>query len=237
MLFFQTNIDYTFQNGKTVNVVDIFKKVSFSQQTLQESSLFDTILLTEGNTPEAIATQYYGAPNASWVILLANNIVNPNIEWPVEYSYFLNYMNEYYKGSRYYIFDLPEIRPGDVVVRVTSSGTQLDTSNYAFVKDWDPITRSFVAYGGIGTISPNDSVIFLRSRGDGFDTIQNDVQIRKKTNKNYNGLSHFFTSGNRSQIISPYRVVNGSTLTNITAKSDSTEFGDAGGYTDVNTMI
>ena len=94
MLFFQTNIDYTFQNGKTVNVVDIFKKVSFSQQTLQEPSLFDTVLLSEGSTPERISTQYYGTPTASWVILLANNIVNPNLEWPVEYSYFLNYINE-----------------------------------------------------------------------------------------------------------------------------------------------
>lgn len=236
MLFFQTNIDYTFQNGKTVNVVDIFKKVSFSQQTIQEPSLFDTVLLSEGSTPERISTQYYGTPTASWVILLANNIVNPNLEWPVEYSYFLNYINEYYKGSRYYIFDLPELQVGDVVAKVTSSGTVLDTNNYSFVKEWDPVTRSFVAYGGLGTISNNDSVIFLRNRGDGFDTVANDIQIRKKTEKNYNGLSYFFTSGNRAQIISPYRVVNGSTLTNITVDPTATRIDVGDGYTDIKTI-
>jgi hypothetical protein len=236
MLFFQTNIDYTFQNGKTVNIVDIFKKVSFSQQTLLEPSLFDTVLLTEGSTPEAVATQYYGAANASWVILLANNIVNPNLEWPVEYSYFLNYINEYYKGSRYYIYDLPEIQAGDVVVRVTSSGTVLDTNNYSFVKEWDPVTRSFVAYGGVGTVSTNDYVVFLRNRGDGFDIIANDVLIRKKIDKNYNGLNYFFTSGNRAQIISPYRVVNGSTLTNITVDPTATRTDVGDGYTDIKTI-
>jgi hypothetical protein len=238
MLFFQTNIDYTFQNGKTVNVVDIFKKVSFSQNTLQDNRLFDTVLLSEGTTPETLSMQYYNNPNSSWVILLANQIVNPNLDWPVEYSYFLNYMDEYYKGSRYYTYSLPEMQPNDVVAVVTSSGTVLDSDNYSFVGDWDPVSRSFSLYGGAGSINAGDSVIILRKGPAGFITIRNNMQIIKKVQKNYNGLSYFYTSGTNSQIISPYRVVNPSnnTLTNISVNPFATRFDAGTGYTDTRTI-
>ena len=55
-------IDYKFSNNQTLPVVDIFRKVSFSQESLQNSNIFINIVNGEGKKAE-IGHQIIPQPN------------------------------------------------------------------------------------------------------------------------------------------------------------------------------
>ena len=41
-----------------------------------------------GDTPEIIASKYYGDPEKHWIVLLANDIINPFFDFPLNYQEF-----------------------------------------------------------------------------------------------------------------------------------------------------
>ena len=75
-------IQYRFPNNKTIEMADIFRSVKFSQETLSKPELFEEFFLTDGDRPEKIALDYYGDVKYYWVVLLANEIIDINQEWP-----------------------------------------------------------------------------------------------------------------------------------------------------------
>lgn len=48
------------------------------------------------DTPEIIASKYYGDPTYHWIILFTNKIVNPNFDLPMNSSTFIKYLNDKY---------------------------------------------------------------------------------------------------------------------------------------------
>ena len=65
-------------------VKNIFRRVEV-QETLQKySNQFESYFIREGERPDMIANEYFGDPELDWVILLANNIVDPYQDWPID---------------------------------------------------------------------------------------------------------------------------------------------------------
>lgn len=50
----------------------------------------------DAETPEIVASKYYGDPNRHWIVLFANDIVNPYYDWPLSYSAFQDYITVKY---------------------------------------------------------------------------------------------------------------------------------------------
>lgn len=50
----------------------------------------------DGDTPEMLASKYYGDPELHWVILFMNDIVDPQYDWPLDYSKFVKYVQNKY---------------------------------------------------------------------------------------------------------------------------------------------
>jgi len=237
-------LDYTFANGKTVNVTDIFKKISLTQSTLENEDLFETFLISDGLTPEQISFEYYKNPDYSWVLFLANQIVDPHLDWPMEYSSYETYIDTKYKGTSFFTWNIPNVRPGDVmVVSNNSSGTSIDTTRYAIVTEWRPQMRNLVCNNVQGNINGDEYVIFLRKVNGSFqiadiDTTNNVIQLNKKVINNLNTPKYFYIKRDsfEDELISPYRILNGTTLTTLTADPTSTSIA-AAAYTDTTTLI
>lgn len=233
-MFFRTfpKINYTFQNGKTIQLSDIFRRVSITQKTLLDERLFDKYFITDGSSPERVAYKYYFNPNYSWFLFLSNQIVNPHTDWPMDYTTFNTYLENKYKGSSFFTYDLPDLRPGDIMV--ASNGSTIDQSKYATVTKWDSTVRNIVVFGGQGTFSSNDTVIFVRNIGDSFEQVSNLITLKNKVTQNLDIVKYFYQG---SEIISPYRIVNASgVLTSVTADSTSTSIEDTGDYEDTSTI-
>ena len=79
-----------------VLVRDITRRVNFLKQTTQNPYVFLPYTVKEGEKAEDIAYHYYGDPNYVWLVHLANNIVDPYHEWPLDEETFNNYLIDKY---------------------------------------------------------------------------------------------------------------------------------------------
>ncbi len=235
-------LEYTFANEKTVVVADIFKKISLTQSTLENETLFETYILSDGVSPEKVSFDYYKNPKYSWVLFLANQIIDPHLDWPMEYSSYLNYLSTTYQGSSFFTWDLPNVRDGDVMVNCNPTGTSIDTTKHRIVLEWRKEMRNLVCTGGSGIINGDEHFLFLRKVNGKFQiadigTTNNVIQLTKKIVDNLNTPKYFYIDrGNmEDEVISPYRILNGSTLTNLHADPTSTSIAP-GSYTDTTTL-
>lgn len=80
-----------------VLVRDITRRSAFVKNNLNDPKLFQPYTIEEGQTIESIAYFYYGSVDDAWIIALANDIIDPYEDWPMEYETFTNYMVEKYE--------------------------------------------------------------------------------------------------------------------------------------------
>ena len=83
--------------GNNLNTVtNIIARFSFEESLKENSSAFYKYDIKEGDTPEIIASKFYGNPERHWIILLFNNIIDPQWDWPLNYRTLNEYINEKY---------------------------------------------------------------------------------------------------------------------------------------------
>jgi len=84
--------------GDYTAVTDIFKRVRFRSQLLQNARLYYPYQIKDSDTPEIIAHKYYGSVDYFWVVLLVNNITDPLRQWPRTYAAFNKYIVDKYSS-------------------------------------------------------------------------------------------------------------------------------------------
>ena len=77
-------------------VTDITFRISIIQEVLANFSSYYSYVVKDGETPEILADRVYGDPQAHWIILYANNIYDPNYDWPLNYTSFHKYITKKY---------------------------------------------------------------------------------------------------------------------------------------------
>lgn len=82
-----------------VLVKDISRRVAFLKKTIENPYIFLPYTIEEGDRAEDIAYHYYGDPNYSWLVYLANDIIDPYNEWPMDEYTFNQYIIEKYKDQ------------------------------------------------------------------------------------------------------------------------------------------
>lgn len=78
------------------NVTNVFFRLRVIREVLSNSTTYYEHLVKEGDTPEILADKVYGDTEAHWIILLANDILDPQYDWPLGYRDFRNYMYKKY---------------------------------------------------------------------------------------------------------------------------------------------
>ena len=90
-----------FENFPTINyegynVKDITRRNSFTSIFADNPSLYLPFTVKEGERPEYIANYYYGSTDYTWLVYMANNIIDPYLQWPMAEADFNNYLIEKY---------------------------------------------------------------------------------------------------------------------------------------------
>ena len=80
-------------------VTNIISRFSFEQTLKDNSSAFYKYTVQDSDTPEIIAYKYYGSSERHWVVLLYNNIIDPQFDWPLKYDTFINFVDEKYTAN------------------------------------------------------------------------------------------------------------------------------------------
>ena len=75
----------TFQNGNHPYELtkNIFRRIKIKEKIVGKLLGFTQYSIKEGERPDMVAKKVYGDSGLDWVVLLCNNIINVNEEWPV----------------------------------------------------------------------------------------------------------------------------------------------------------
>ena len=75
---------YTLDEYKTGQVLpDIFRRAKFLSDLTNSFAFYDEYDVKDGETPEIVADLFYNEPTLHWVILQANEIIDPRFDWPL----------------------------------------------------------------------------------------------------------------------------------------------------------
>ena len=77
-------------------VRDITKRNNFITDNLSDPLIFLPYTVKEGDKPEDVAHLYYGSMDYTWIVLLANNINDPYLEWYLPDDDFNQYLIQKY---------------------------------------------------------------------------------------------------------------------------------------------
>lgn len=123
--------------GRPQIVVDILKRVAFRKAVTLNGSFFGEYSIKDGETPEIIADKLYGDPTYHWVVLLFNQIMDVNFDWPLDSRSLETVISEKYPGYTVFFVEgtittngIPPFPRGAIV-------RNADGSKRAKVVSWD----------------------------------------------------------------------------------------------------
>lgn len=82
--------------GSKVEVKNLFRRAKLREDIFQDLSFFNKYIISGDERPDQVANKIYDDPDLDWVILLANNVINIQSEWPIPGRSFENYLLEKY---------------------------------------------------------------------------------------------------------------------------------------------
>lgn len=122
-------------DGRTIT--DITKRIIMFELSKNNIVAYEKYWVSEGEKPEHVAFKYYGDVGYHWIVLLANDIINPYYDWPmsdkelktyIDRKYGVNQANQihHYVASEYST-DLP---PGTIVDEYYATKTPVTNFEY-----------------------------------------------------------------------------------------------------------
>ena len=87
-------------NSKLINdyvkTKNLFKRVKLSDEIFGDLTLFNKYTIKSQERPDSVAYKVYEDSNLDWLVMLSNNIINLQTEWPMDQGSYDNYlMNKY----------------------------------------------------------------------------------------------------------------------------------------------
>ena len=71
---------------------NLFKRVKIREEIFNDLSYFTKYKIVGDDRPDNVAYEVYGNSDYDWVVMLANNILNVESEWPLSQESFYKYM-------------------------------------------------------------------------------------------------------------------------------------------------
>ena len=88
------------QNISDYDVVkNIFKRGKLRQDIFGNLSFFTKYKIIGDNRPDSVAYEVYGDSTLDWLVLLSNNIINIQTEWPLSQQSHYNFLIDKYTSE------------------------------------------------------------------------------------------------------------------------------------------
>jgi hypothetical protein len=98
MLYFDSfpKIASTDYKTNAIAATNIMARTNMIPSLARNPLLFYAYDIQEGDTPEIVASKYYGDVDRHWMVLYANQILDPQWQWPLTSQQMLKYINDKY---------------------------------------------------------------------------------------------------------------------------------------------
>jgi hypothetical protein len=82
-------------------ITNITARFSFERTLKENSSVFYSYDIQESDTPEIIARKFYENSERHWIVLLFNDIIDPQFDWPMDGRTLNEFINLKYSATEY----------------------------------------------------------------------------------------------------------------------------------------
>ena len=80
-------------------VKNLFKRAKLREDLFQDLTFFTKYSIIGDDRPDNVAHEVYGDATLDWVVLISNNIINIQSEWPMSQADFNTYVTEKYDSE------------------------------------------------------------------------------------------------------------------------------------------
>jgi hypothetical protein len=95
-MFFKAMPKISYKTGdKTILTKDIFRRVGLDRKKNSKLAV-NAYYIKDGETPDMLANNFYGSPKYHWILLIVNDIVSVNDEWPKNQELLFTYTESKY---------------------------------------------------------------------------------------------------------------------------------------------
>jgi len=115
-----------------ITVKNLFKKGKLRPDIIENLAFFTKYQISGDDRPDNVAYEVYRDSTLDWVVLLSNNIINVQTEWPLPQNDFDEYLlekygsyDELYNGIHHY--ESPEIKNSQGVT-IVPAGLKVDSN-------------------------------------------------------------------------------------------------------------
>ena len=136
--------------GDQVRVKNLFRRIKLREDIFQDSTVFEKYQIRGDDRPDNIANQFYGRPDYDWIVLVSNNIVNIQTEWPMPQNTFdtfiLNKYGTYQNANAVRHYETSEVKNTQGVTIVPAG--QIVDKGYSYTY-YEEFQQAFVDTGDI----------------------------------------------------------------------------------------
>ena len=208
------NFDYVSRNPgdkyipEYIPVKNLFKRGKLREDIFGNLAFFEKYSIIGDERPDNVANKFYGDSTLDWVVLLSNNILNIQSEWPMTQDTFDNVMLEKYGSyenlySGVHHYETEEIR-NSLGITVLKSGlrisqnwktngnfleminSKIDTIEY---DENEQIVKVYILTGFIPSLSVGDQVQISNVSEVQYNGKQVVTQILSGIGENANGFA------------------------------------------------
>jgi hypothetical protein len=90
---------YTSDTETGVVVTNITTRFAFEKTYRENSAVYYEYDIQDSDTPEIIADKMYGNSERHWMVLMMNEIVDPQFDWPLDQRTIIKYINDKYSAN------------------------------------------------------------------------------------------------------------------------------------------
>jgi len=105
-LFYQSPLASRVSSREYVRVKNLFRRVKLRDDLQNVFTLFNKYEILEGERPDTVAEDLYGAADLDWVVMLTAGIINVRDQWPLSdrdlYNYSLSKYGDNLNSTRFY---------------------------------------------------------------------------------------------------------------------------------------
>ncbi len=117
-----------------IEVKNLFKRVQLSSDIFQDITNFTKYNIQGDERPDNVAYRIYDDETLDWIVLLSNNIINIQDEWPMTDIIFEKYMNRKYGVTAYdsvHHYETKEVKASDGTTIILKKGLEVP-SDFSF---------------------------------------------------------------------------------------------------------
>ena len=122
-----------------ITVKNLFKKGKLADDIFQDLTVFTKYKIQGDDRPDNVADKVYDDPTLDWIVLLSNNVINIQSEWPMPQRDFDRYLLEKYetyeKLNEIHHYETTEVK-NTVGTIIVPAGLQVESTYSVTYYDW-----------------------------------------------------------------------------------------------------